>query len=222
MKKVAVSKQSSFDDPLFNPGDSFNVRDSDEYIAPVVSRTSAPELVNTLTASDEDSFLSTPKPMKTNKSKPTPIPSSVPVVVKEKEKTPQIVEKPKPTQKADPLKAVSVFENEGEDLFLPSSGGQKKKSEPNFEEELFGHSSSSPSELREVKLEEKNLRLGTHDSDRDHEVSERLNTRGLILHDILILILIIFKFTVVCDVCKCKYKCRSKIWEWVLSWRGRS
>ena len=83
--------------------------------------------------------------------------------------------KPKATEKTDPLKvsAGSVCEHDGEDLFLPSSGGVKKKTEPSFEEELFGKSSSSSSQSQEVKMDESNLRLGTHDSDSDNEVRGR-------------------------------------------------
>jgi hypothetical protein len=186
MKKVSVSKQSVFDDPLFNPGDSFNARDSDEYVAPVAAKTQAPELLNTLTISDEESFLTTAKPMKTSKPKPTPTSKSTPVVpevvVLEKEKSPpppRKAEKPTVTEKTDPLKATkSVFESEGEDLFLPSSE-QKKKKEPNFEEELFGQSSLSQSELRDVKLSGSgnNLRLGR--SDNDDQVSECVHDQSL-------------------------------------------
>lgn len=174
MKKVASSNSSAvFDDPLFNPGESFKTRDSDEYIAPASSKKAVPELVNTLTVSEEDDFLSAPKPMQRNISKPAPTP--VPVGKEKETPVPQKIEAKKTTQKSDPLKAKSVFDNEGEDLFLVGSSGQKKKTEPNFEEELFGKSlSSNPSELRQVKLGEKNLRLGTHDSDSDNEVSEAM------------------------------------------------
>mmetsp|Transcript_2635 Transcript_2635/g.4803 ORF Transcript_2635/g.4803 Transcript_2635/m.4803 type:complete len:287 (-) Transcript_2635:266-1126(-) len=170
MKKVAASSQSVFDDPLFNPGDSFKQRDSDDCIAPPAKPRTA-DLVNTLTISDEESFLSKPKPMQRSIKKKAP-PASVdkPTTSTSVEQSSQ---KPKvEKKKVDPLQATSVFDNDGEDLFLPSSG--KKTEVPkqkSLEDDLFGTSSSTKS--KPVKAGGgSNLRLGTHDSDSDNEIND--------------------------------------------------
>jgi hypothetical protein len=180
MKKVAVSTSSSsssvFEDPLFNPGDSFKPRDSDDYIAPS-SKQHSSDLVNTLTGPDDDSALSTPKPMQTIR---TAKPSQKQRTETEKEQQEQQKEQKdqqpavtakssKEKKKVDPLAPTSVFDNDGEDLFLPSSNQKKETTSTTFEDELFGKSTTSQSGT--IKSGgSKNLRLGAHDSDSDNEV----------------------------------------------------
>lgn len=173
MKKVAVSSQSVFDDPLFNPGDSFKQRDSDDCIAPTAN-THTPDLVNTLTLSEEESFLSKPKPMQRSikkKSAPASVDKQSSSASDEQSSQKPKVEK----KKVDPLQAAtSVFDNDGEDLFLPSSGKKTNTmKQNNFEDDLFGTSSSSSLTSKPAKTGGgSNLRLGTHDSDSDNEIND--------------------------------------------------
>lgn len=174
MKRVSATTQNVFDDPLFCPGDSFKPSDSDDYVAPL-AKPAAVDLVNTLTISDEESFLSKPKPMQTKKLAPKP------VVSVEQQRVEAPAEKPLEDTKAvqkkkniDPLHSSNYENDEGENLFLPASG-QEKVDKYDFEEELFGKTASSSSPMQPVKLDGINLRLGTHDSDSDNEVNDMIS-----------------------------------------------
>lgn len=170
MKKVAVSSQSSFDDPLFNPGDSFKQRDSNDCARPP-TKTHTADLVNTLTLSEEESALSKPKPMQRSIKKKPPTTAAADELSSSPSEE-QSSQKPKAEKKKlDPLQATSVFDNDGEDLFLPSSSKKTDVTKRNnFEDDLFGASLSSTKPMKTG--EGSNLRLGTHDSDSDNEIND--------------------------------------------------
>ena len=174
MKKVSSTKDSVFDDPLFNPGESYKSDESD-YVAPRKQPPSN-ELLNTLAVSEEESLSSIAKPLKlkVNMRKP---PSKDESVVGTEKETGVFERKNQPTAATedvlvnkvtvDPLKT-SVFEKDGVDLFLPDDNivSSKKKSDLSLEEELFGKSSSSSSsEMRSVKTGGSELRIGGHDNE---------------------------------------------------------
>lgn len=176
MKKVAASKQkqSIFDDPLFNPGESFNKSNTDDYVAPLPQPSK--ELLNTLTISDEESLSTITKPMKTRKMKPQ---SNQESTSDDGNKPPSVhvapdVDKPLHQERADPLKTAAVLDTDGEDLFLPGSDVDKSKKSNvmSFEEELFGKSSASSSELSLVKPSGKELLVGTHETGDDNKIND--------------------------------------------------
>lgn len=171
MKKVAVSKETVFDDPLFNPGDSFQETSNFEkpapetfskeshepevLTAPVVSRKQVTPNAN---ISSRDKVTSTTTPF-----------SKFPVNANKNEIAKESCSHlPKTTTKSAQIS--SLQDEHDDDLFLPRKEKPRTDKKEIFEEELFGHPISSG--LHSDAVSGKNLRLGTHDSDSDNEIDD--------------------------------------------------